>query len=143
MEPRGGGVCEFRLLGPVEVTKDGATVTPGGLRQRALLALLLLRANEVVPRERIVDALWGERPPETAANAIQVAVHDLRRLLGRERIETRGGGYALRVADHELDVARFERLLDEARRAGGESARVLREPRRTDSRSCASPRSSG
>ena len=86
MEPRGGGVFEFRLLGPLEVMKDGSAVAPGGLRQRALLALLLLRANEVVPRERIVDGLWGERPPDTAPNAIQVAVHALRRLLGRERL---------------------------------------------------------
>jgi predicted ATPase/DNA-binding SARP family transcriptional activator len=111
VEPRGGGVFEFRLLGPLEVVKNGSAVAPGGPRQRALLALLLLRANEVVPRERIVDGLWGERPPETAPNAIQVAVHALRRLLGRERLETRGAGYVLHADADELDLRRFERLL--------------------------------
>ena len=68
-------------------------LAPSGLRQRAVLALLLLHANEVVPRERIVDALWGETPPDTAPNAIQVAVHALRGLFGRERLQRRGAGY--------------------------------------------------
>ena len=73
-------------------------------RHRALLALLLLNANEVVPTERLVDELWGERPPPTAANILQKYVHELRRLLGGERILTRGRGYEIRVGPGELDV---------------------------------------
>jgi predicted ATPase/DNA-binding SARP family transcriptional activator len=118
VEPHCGGVYEFRVLGPLEVTRAGESVALGGLRQRALLALLLLSANEVVPRERIVDALWGERPPSTAQNAIQVGVHGLRGALGRERLRTVGAGYVLDVGEEELDLRRFERLLEGARSAG-------------------------
>jgi predicted ATPase/DNA-binding SARP family transcriptional activator len=107
---------EFRLLGPLEVTRDGNVVAVGGRRQRAVLAVLLLQANEVVSRERLIDALWGERPPAAAANALQVAVHGLRKALGPERILTRGSGYVLRVDPGELDLDRFRRLLEEARR---------------------------
>jgi len=102
---------EFRLLGPLEVVNEGNTLPLGGPRQRALLALLLLRANEVVSRDRLVDGLWGERPPETAANALQVAVHGLRKLLGPDRITTRGAGYLLRIEPGELDLDRFAQLV--------------------------------
>src|SRR5262249_42771167 len=79
-----------------------------GPKQRALLALLLLRRNEVVSRERLVDAIWGEGPPDSAANSLQVYVHGLRRVLGAERIERNGGGYRVNVTPEELDPARFE-----------------------------------
>jgi predicted ATPase/DNA-binding SARP family transcriptional activator len=102
---------EFRLLGPLEVVSDGAVLPVGGPRQRALLAFLLLHANEALKRESLIDALWGEEPPEQAQNALQVAVHGLRRLLGRERIETVGDAYRLRVEPGELDLARFRELL--------------------------------
>jgi predicted ATPase len=102
---------EFRLLGPLEVESDGAVLPVGGPRQRALLAFLLLHANEVVRRERLIDALWGEQPPARAQNALQVAVHGLRRVLGPERVETVGDGYRLHVEPDELDVARFQELL--------------------------------
>jgi predicted ATPase/DNA-binding SARP family transcriptional activator len=111
------GRIRFGVLGPLEVVRSGEPVTLAGRRERALLALLLLRANEVVPRERLVDGLWGEDPPETAANALQVAVHALRKALGRERIATRGTGYHLHVDDGELDLARFEHLMAAARAA--------------------------
>ena len=108
---------EFRLLGPLEVASDGDALPLGGPRQRALLAFLALHANELVGRARIVDCLWGERPPETAANAIQVAVHGLRRVLGPDRLETRGSGYSLRIEPGELDLERFRRLVAGARSA--------------------------
>ena len=66
---------EFRLLGPLEVSCGERRIEIGGGRQRALLALLLLHRNELVSRERLIDGLWGEQPPDTAANAVQVAVH--------------------------------------------------------------------
>jgi predicted ATPase/DNA-binding SARP family transcriptional activator len=111
------GSTEFRLLGPLEVYKDGAAVPLGGVQQRALLALLLLAANQAVPRERVVDALWGERPPASAINSVQVQVHGLRRLLGAPRIGTRGSAYVLLADPGEVDVVRFRRAVGEGRSA--------------------------
>jgi predicted ATPase/DNA-binding SARP family transcriptional activator len=111
------GSTEFRLLGPLEVRKDGAAVPLGGAQQRALLALLALAANEAVPRERVVDVLWGERPPASAVNSVQVHVHGLRRLLGAARIATRGSAYVLLADPGELDVVRFRRAAAEGRGA--------------------------
>jgi predicted ATPase/DNA-binding SARP family transcriptional activator len=102
---------EFRLLGPLEVEVGGAVLPIGGPRQRALLAYLLLHANEAVTRGRLVDALWGEEPPARAQNSLQVAVHGLRKLLGAERIETVGDGYRLLVQSGELDLERFRELM--------------------------------
>ena len=109
MEQGRGVRVEFRLLGPLEVEQDGHVLAVGGRRQRALLQLLLLHANAVVPRDRLIDALWGERPPETAANALQVAVHALRKFLGADRIVTRERGYLIRVQAGELDLELFRR----------------------------------
>jgi DNA-binding SARP family transcriptional activator len=81
---------EFRLLGPVEVVGEGGAVALGGPKQRALLAELLLRRGSAVPRERLVDALWGDRPPASAVSSLQVYVHGLRRAVGADRFETRG-----------------------------------------------------
>lgn len=120
--------CEFRLLGPLEVSCEGREIKIGGTRQRALLALLLLHRNEFVSRERLIDGLWGEQPPETAANAVQVAVHSLRRLLGPERIVTKGTGYELRIADSELDLDRFEKLVaDSLSQSSPKRVETLRE----------------
>jgi predicted ATPase/DNA-binding SARP family transcriptional activator len=102
---------EFRLLGPLEVVVDGAVLPVGGPRQRALLAYFLLRANEPVRREGLIDALWGEEPPARAQNSLQVAVHGLRKLLGAERIETVGDGYRLLVQPGELDLDRFQEVV--------------------------------
>ena len=103
---------EFRLLGPLEVVReDGAAVALGGRRPRALLARLLLSPNEVVPADRLVDAVWGEQPPATATSALHVHVHALRSALGADRIETRPPGYRLRVEPDELDVERFHALV--------------------------------
>ena len=112
-EPR----TEFRILGPLEVADESGRIALAGKKQRALLALLLLHANEVVSRDRLIDELWGEEPPATAANALQVHVHALRKLLGRDRLETRGTGYVLHVEPGELDLHRFEQFVDEAESA--------------------------
>jgi predicted ATPase/DNA-binding SARP family transcriptional activator len=101
------GKIEFRLLGPFEVLSDGAALPVGGPRQRSLLAVLLLNANKVVRRDALIDAVWGEDPPARAQNALQVAIHGLRKLLGADRIETVGDGYRLRVEPGELDVDDF------------------------------------
>jgi len=110
---------EFRILGPFEVLDDGASVDLGAPKQRAVLAVLLLHANEVVPTDRLVDLVWGEDPPRTAAHSVQIYVSDLRKALGGngEMIVTRRPGYALEVDADHLDACRFERLVDEARAA--------------------------
>jgi predicted ATPase/DNA-binding SARP family transcriptional activator len=105
---------EFRLLGPLEVLDGARLLTPARPKQRALLALLLLRAGEVVTPDDAIEALWGERPPPAARNALQGHVAALRKLLGPDRIETRNGGYLLRVGDGEFDLDRFERLVTAA-----------------------------
>jgi DNA-binding SARP family transcriptional activator len=87
---------EFRILGPLEVIDDGQVLDLGGQKQRVLLAMLLLHANEVVSSDRLIDALWPERPPDTAAKALQVYVSQLRKTLGKKRVETRSPGYLLR-----------------------------------------------
>jgi predicted ATPase/DNA-binding SARP family transcriptional activator len=99
------------------VAENGRVLPLGRGRQRALLGLLLLRANEVVTQDLLVDALWGESPPPTANTALHGYVSRLRKLLGSERIETRPSGYALRVAADELDLHRFERLIGQERYA--------------------------
>ncbi len=108
---------EFRVLGPLEVLADGRPLDLGAPRQRALLAFLLLNANEVVSTDRLAEALWPEKIPRTAAKAIQVYVSALRKALGiaRDRLETRGPGYVLRVGAGELDLHEFERLLASAK----------------------------
>ncbi|HST19467.1 MAG TPA: BTAD domain-containing putative transcriptional regulator [Gaiellaceae bacterium] len=110
-------MIEFRLLGPVEVSVDGQTVPLGAPKQRALLAELLLHRGETVTRTHLIDALWDEEAPEKATSALQVYVHGLRRAIGKERIETHGSGYRIRIDPAELDVERFETLLDQASRA--------------------------
>ena len=108
---------EFRILGPMEVTDREHVLALGGLKQRLLLAVLLLRRNEVVSPDQLRAELWGERPPATAAKSIQVYVSRLRKELGPDKLVTRAPGYVLRVEDSELDAAQFDRLLAEARTA--------------------------
>src|SRR2546423_6698122 len=106
---------EFRILGPLEVTSDGRALDLGGHKQRTLLALLLLQANRVVSSDHLIDALWEEEPPGTASKALQVHVSQLRKVVGRDRLQTKAPGYLLRVEPDELDLARFERLHEEGR----------------------------
>ncbi len=103
----------YGVLGPLEVRDGERPIEVRGAKQRALLAVLLLHANRVVSTDRLIDALWQDDPPETAAKALQVYVSQLRKLLGRERLLTLPPGYALRVEPGELDAERFERLAAE------------------------------
>jgi predicted ATPase/DNA-binding SARP family transcriptional activator len=104
---------EYRILGPVELAPEGEPAPLKGRKPRSLLALLLLSANENVPAEQLIDGLWGEKPPATAPNTLQVYVSQLRKLVG-DRLATGGAGYTLRVEPDELDAAKFERLAAEA-----------------------------
>jgi len=117
---------EFRILGPLEVARDGAPLPLGAVQQRALLAVLVLHRGEVVSTDRLVDELWGERAPAAAAKTVQVYVSHLRRALGAGVIVTRGRGYRLAAAPGQVDAARFEALAGEGRRAlaGGDAARA-------------------
>jgi DNA-binding SARP family transcriptional activator len=112
-------VLEFRLLGPLEVLRDGEPVALGPPRQRQLLAFLLLRRGAAATTEELLDALWGEPQPPAAKAALHNAVSALRRALGADSVQTRRGAYAIRVEPGGLDVARFEELLADARRRRG------------------------
>ena len=106
---------EFRILGPLEVVENGQALDLGGPKQRALLAALLIEANRVVSSDELIEALWPERPPQTAQKALQVYISQLRKTLGRDRVETKAPGYLVRVRDGELDLARVEELRAEGR----------------------------
>ena len=119
---------EVRVLGPLEVVAGGVSIPIGGGRQRKLLAILLLQANEFVSSDRLIDELWGADRPETAAKALQGYVSQLRKTLGPEMLVTGPGGYMLRLAPGQLDADRFEQLVDDARDADPhDSAEWLRE----------------
>jgi DNA-binding SARP family transcriptional activator len=120
---------QFGILGPLEVSDEGRRVEIGGHKQRALLASLLLHANEVVSLDRLIDELWGETPPPTAAKTLQAQVSRLRRSLNGDEdpavhmlgpLETRGHGYLLKVEPGQVDANRFQGILEEARRARAE-----------------------
>jgi DNA-binding SARP family transcriptional activator len=96
---------QFRLLGPLEVAEQNRAAVLGGVKQRSLLAILLLHANEVVSTDRLIGELWGESPPATMAKRVQRCVMRLRRDLGAERLRTRPPGYVLNVAPDELELA--------------------------------------
>jgi DNA-binding SARP family transcriptional activator/DNA-binding beta-propeller fold protein YncE len=115
---------DFRVLGPLQVAANGTFLPLGGAKQRAVLALLLLRPNEVVSSDRLIDELWGDSPPESAANMLQGYVSHLRKVLepGRNRGEhellvSRPPGYMLQIAADQIDAERFERLAAEGRRS--------------------------
>ena len=124
----------FGILGPLEVVDEGGReLGLGGRKQRAVLAVLLLHANEAMSQDRLVEELWPGRPPASAATSLQAYVSRLRRALGEDgRIVTTAGGYLIRVAAEELDLDRFERLVEEGGSAlsSGElelASRTLRE----------------
>ena len=119
---------EFRLLGPLEVAEHECSLSLGGVKQRSLLAILLLHANQLVSADQLIAELWGDAPPATAAKSVQVYVSRLRKELGPGRLATRAPGYLLRVDPSELDLACVERLSAEASRAPPQgSAMRLRE----------------
>jgi YVTN family beta-propeller protein len=105
----------FAVLGPLSVSMDSGTVSLGGRKQRTLLAVLLLHANAVVPRDNLLDALWAERRPPSASDSLDTYVYRLRKQLGSDRLLRERGGYRLRVDPGELDVDRFEELVANAR----------------------------
>lgn len=121
----------FRILGPLEVDAGSGPLPLGGPKQRTVLAALILRANDVVPIDVLTQEVWGEDPPATARNTIQTYVSQLRKAVGHDRVQARPPGYSLELDPSELDVARFERLLADARRtratAPGTSAAMLEE----------------
>ena len=122
---------EYRILGPLEVEADGPPLTVKGRKPRALLALLLLHRNELVTPDLLIEDLWGEKAPATAANTLQVYVSQVRKIVA-DRLTTEGGSYRLRVEPDELDAERFERLAEEGaaalgRRAYGDAAELLQE----------------
>ena len=127
-EFRSEELMEFRVLGPLEVVRQGRALEIGGGKQRTLLAALLLHANEVVSTDRLIDELWGERAPATAPKIVQGYVSRLRKVLavetsrqdraaGRSILLTRPPGYVLRLERGQLDADRFAALLAEARAA--------------------------
>lgn len=117
----------YRLLGPVELLRDGEPCTPAALKIRALLAVLLLHANESMSAERLIDELWQVDPPRSAAATLQLYVSDLRRVLDHAHADTgrppgrhpvlpsRPAGYELSVQPGELDLHRFRELAAEGR----------------------------
>lgn len=105
---------DFRILGPVEAREGDQLLDIGGGKQRALLALLLLNAGQVVPADRLIEALWGDAPPANAPKGLQVYVSRLRKLLG-SRLVTRGSGYVLELEPDELDRGRAEHLIADGR----------------------------
>ena len=113
---------DFRILGPLEVLDEGRPIALGGSRQRALLALLLVHANETLTTDRLIDELWGERPPAKAAKTVQMQLSRLRKALAGEAgngsagvVVTRERGYELVLDPERLDAQRFERLVAEGR----------------------------
>src|SRR5262245_34349201 len=113
---------EFRVLGPIEVIDDGRVVPLNAAKPRALLAMLLLRANEFVTSDRLIDDLWDGAPPATAPKILQTYVSQLRRLLAQELIATGPAGYRVGLEFEDLDLLRFRRLLEDD--AGGTPADV-------------------
>ena len=126
-------MLEFRILGPLEVVDDEGPLRLGGPKQRATLAILLLNANRVVSIDRLADDLYAGAPPATAVTQVQRQISELRKALtSRSLIETRAPGYVIRVEPDGLDLARFERLAEDAGRAlrrgeARQAAELLRE----------------
>ena len=120
---------EFAILGPLRVAGPDGEIELGAPKQRSLLAMLLLsHRQDIISAERLIDALWGEHPPPTASKALQVNVSQLRRALGAETIITRSGGYAIVLEPGQLDVERFETLVEQARgKPHEEAADLLRQ----------------
>lgn len=112
---------DFRILGPLEVVEGGQLVRLSGARQRALLAILLLHVGEAISSDRLMDELWGDEPPDAGSAALRVRISQLRRALGPagELLVTRPPGYALAVAPEQVDLRRFERLVEAGDRALG------------------------
>ncbi len=121
-----GGACRFGVLGPLVLERDGRAVPLPSGRQRSLLALLLLGGGVPLSRDRLIDELWGERPPASAVSALHVHLSKLRGLLGGLLV-LEAGGYGLRPGGFEVDVWRFDALVEQARAEPVQAAALLRE----------------
>src|SRR6266545_4376751 len=116
---------EVRVLGPLELVADDGPITLPA-KERRLLAALAIRVGETRSTDLLIDAVWGEAPPASASNLLQVYVSQLRKALpAPARIATSGSGYAFEVPDESLDAARFERLLQEGREAASDGNPAL------------------
>lgn len=120
-------MLKFRILGPLEVLRDGKSIRLGGRKQRTLLAYLLLHANQVVTNSQLVDALWADDPPNTATQTIHVYISQVRKALATSDtadspLATEGAGYVLRVPPTDLDLGSFEVAVKEAQAAAGRGA---------------------
>ena len=116
---------EFRILGPPDVVENGTSLSLGGPRQRALLALLLLRPNEPVSTDRLIDELWGADSPVSGPTAVQNQIARLRKVLGADRVLTTQAGYAIRVEAGEFDLDRYGQLVATADAASPEERSAL------------------
>jgi predicted ATPase/DNA-binding SARP family transcriptional activator len=122
----------FRILGPLEVVREGAPLTLGPRKHRALLALLLLNANRMVSADRLIEELWAGSPPPGAAKTLRSYLSRLRALVGDSVVKSHSPGYVLEIEPGQVDAHRFERLLGEGREAlargdAAEAAALLRE----------------
>lgn len=128
---------EFRILGPLEVVDEGQWVDLAAGKQRALLAILLLRANEVVSTDELIDGLWGDRPPVTAAKSIQIYISQLRKALGNAAVITRPPGYSCESTRTSSTFIASSSYSTKENRHSSRGARPTRTP------SCAKPSPSG
>jgi DNA-binding SARP family transcriptional activator/tetratricopeptide (TPR) repeat protein len=108
---------DFRILGPLEVLDGSRAVPVGGPRKRGVLGILLLNPNRAISVDRLIEELWGDRPPATALQTVRVHVSQLRKMLGRDVVRTLSAGYVLQVDPERVDAHRFERLVGDARGA--------------------------
>ncbi|MGZ4316190.1 MAG: AfsR/SARP family transcriptional regulator, partial [Gaiellaceae bacterium] len=106
---------DFRILGPLEIVDETGPLLLGGLKQRAVLALLLIEAPKAVSTDRLIDALWAEQPPRTAATSLQNFISQLRKTLGADMLVTKPPGYALAIRPDQVDLTRFRHLVETAR----------------------------
>jgi predicted ATPase/DNA-binding SARP family transcriptional activator len=124
----GAPAMEFRILGPLEVWDRGRSLPLGAAKQRALLAILLIRANQVVATDRLIDLIWPDEPPATANHSLQVYVSQLRKVLEPEHragapysfLISRPPGYLVRIKTEDLDLGRFQRLIEQGKQAMSE-----------------------
>ena len=108
-------MIDYRILGPVEVSADGREIDIGGPRLRKLLVILLLHANQPVPRGTLAYDLWGDQPPAGARGSLEVYISRLRKALGSPVLLTRSSAYCLTVGNGQLDAHRFEQLAGQGR----------------------------
>jgi len=106
---------ELRVLGALSAHENGRPLDLGGRQQRLVLALLIIRVNDVVSLDRLLDEMWGENVPASARKAVQGYVSNLRKVLGADTIRTEPTGYRLIADRNAIDALAFEDALNSAR----------------------------